>query len=116
LLFITHDLSLVAGFCQRVVVMYAGKIVESAPVEELFLYPQHPYTKRLLDARPKGDGKLLHEIPGMPPNPRQPLEGCAFLPRCHNPLQICLEKSPPLFSSEEKHHSACWHQDPRSFV
>ena len=83
-IFITHDMSVVAHFCDRVLVMYAGKIVESAPVDVLFSRPQHPYTRRLLQAIPRLDQpkeRHLCPIEGMPPTLSLPLSGCSFCAR-----------------------------------
>lgn len=113
LLLITHDLSIVAGFCDRVLVMYAGKIVESAPVEELFAHPKHPYTQRLLQAIPRLDlakNKPLLSIEGSPPLLSKPIAGCAFAARCPHAMKICKRETPPLFNQR----SACWKHDPRA--
>ena len=112
-IFITHDLSVAAGFCDRIIVMYAGQIVEDATAEELFSNPQHPYTKRLLQSIPKLDDnhEPLVPIPGCPPNLSRPILGCSFCPRCPDAMNICAKKSPPLFSPKEGHFSACWKHD-----
>ncbi|HTU07106.1 MAG TPA: ABC transporter ATP-binding protein, partial [Trebonia sp.] len=82
-IWITHDLSVVAGLADTVAVMYGGRIVEQAPVDDLFERPVHPYTRALLAARPRiGDRSPLAAIPGSPPSPLQPPPGCAFYPRC----------------------------------
>ncbi len=113
-LLITHDLSIVASFCDRVMVMYAGQIVEEATVTELFANPQHPYTQRLLQSIPRIDGKgdKLHPIAGSPPDLSTPLEGCAFCSRCTETMNICRTETPPLFHSNN-HNSRCWLLDPR---
>lgn len=119
IVFITHDLSIVAGFCDRVIVMYAGKIVEEAPVDKLFREPKHPYTKKLLESIPRLDtspDKPLNPIAGAPPNLSLPIVGCSFAPRCPCPLNICFKEAPPLFSLSKDHSSACWHHDPRSSI
>lgn len=116
ILFITHDLSIVAGFCDRVLVMYAGKIVESAKTENLFKNPKHPYTRRLLESLPRLDlekEKLLKPIPGCPPDLTSLKEGCSFLPRCSHPLKICQLCSPALYDVGPAHESACFHHDIR---
>jgi len=116
ILFITHDLSIVSSFCHRAVVMYAGRIVESAPVEKIFRSPNHPYTNRLLQSIPRLDGKsesnLLH-IEGAPPDLSKSLVGCAFCPRCDKAMNICCKQSPPDFSVSEKHVTSCWLHDDR---
>ncbi len=111
ILLITHDLSVVAGFCDRVAVMYAGKIVEIAPVEELFYNPKHPYTQKLLQSIPRIDlpkNKMLFPIEGNPPLLNSPIDGCAFHPRCSEALPICREKLPPLHLLKNGCHSRCW--------
>jgi oligopeptide/dipeptide ABC transporter ATP-binding protein len=110
ILLITHDLSVVAGFCDRVLVMYAGKIVESAPVQELFANPQHPYTQRLLQAIPRLDHSTeatLSPIEGRPPELHQMPKGCAFCERCTVSMPICSE-NPPLINVTPTHKTACW--------
>jgi oligopeptide transport system ATP-binding protein len=97
-IFITHDLSLVAGFCDRVIVMYAGEIIEDAPTEELFKNPRHPYTQALLKSIPsltQAQNKALEPIDGMPPDLSKPVIGCSFAPRCPFAMPICKTKSPP---------------------
>lgn len=108
---ITHDLSVVARFCDRIVVMYAGKIVEDAPVEDLFRNPQHPYTQRLLQSIPNvsNPSSSLIPISGSPPDLTKPLPGCSFCPRCSYAMNICQTKTPPLFNNR----AACWLHDPR---
>ena len=113
ILLITHDLSVVAAFCDRVLVMYAGKIVESATVEKLFNHPEHPYTQGLLRAIPRLDlpkERPLIPIIGSPPDLSFPQPGCSFCPRCPVAMNICAEKSPPHFENK----SACWRHDPRA--
>ncbi len=111
ILLITHDLSVVAGFCDRVIVMYAGKIVEVAPVNELFYNPKHPYTQRLLKTIPRIDlpkDHPLFPIDGNPPLLNSVIQGCAFQPRCLTALPICREKLPPLHPLESGCQSRCW--------
>ena len=116
ILLITHDLGVVANFCSRILVMYAGKIIEQAPVEELFCNPQHPYTKLLIAAIPRMDQnkeqKLL-SIAGTPPNLLRELQGCSFCPRCPYAMKICMDQDPPLFMPAREHTSACFLHDKR---
>ncbi len=92
-LLITHDLGVVAETCRRVVVMYAGRILETAPVEQLFKTPRHPYTKALLESLPSTSarGGRLFAIPGRPPDLTQRFTGCPFAPRCRHAAPICAE-------------------------
>lgn len=116
IILITHDLSVVAKCCDRVLVMYAGKIVESATVDELFANPQHPYTQRLLQAIPRLDKcktDPLIPIEGTPPNLSLPLISCGFCARCPSAMKICKEQAPPLFDLGNHHLSACFKHDPR---
>ena len=99
LLLVTHDLGVVAGLADRVAVMYAGRLVEVAPVDELFAAPRHPYTAALLAAVPRlrgDDGGRLSAIPGTPPRPGEPVAGCAFAPRCAHAVQACRDGRPVL--------------------
>ncbi|HET9578365.1 MAG TPA: ABC transporter ATP-binding protein [Usitatibacter sp.] len=108
---ITHDLGVVAEMAQRVVVMYAGRKVEEAPVAELFARPRHPYTRGLLDSMPKLGlrGRRLTEIPGTVPSLMEPIPGCTFAPRCPFATQQCREEYPPLEEKSPGHTAACWH-------
>lgn len=117
ILFITHDLSIVSGFCDKVIVMYAGKIIETASVEDLFKQPKHPYTKRLLESIPRLDLPFDHPlkpIQGSPPDLSLIINGCSFEPRCPYPLKICRKQTPPLFNIKESRKSACWYHDERA--
>jgi peptide/nickel transport system ATP-binding protein len=110
---ITHDLGVVAETCQRVVVMYAGRKVEEAPVLELFDRPAHPYTRGLLASIARGKAgqrvKRLLEIPGMVPSLREPIIGCAFAPRCRHAIERCRKESPELRAvGAGEHTSACF--------
>ncbi|MFQ6019654.1 MAG: ABC transporter ATP-binding protein [Dehalococcoidia bacterium] len=108
---ITHNLGVVARYADRVSVMYAGKIVESAPAKELYRRPLHPYTLGLLRSVPRLDrarkGKL-EPIEGLPPDLAHMPEGCSFHPRCPFVVERCREESPPLLDVGERHRSACW--------
>jgi len=114
---ITHDLGVVAETCQRVVVMYAGRKVEEAPVAELFAQPAHPYTRGLLASiargRAGGRAKRLNEIPGMVPSLREPIRGCAFAPRCRFADARCRTESPDLtpIAGQPRHRAACLRLD-----
>jgi peptide/nickel transport system ATP-binding protein len=105
---ITHDLGVVAEMAQRVVVMYAGRKVEEAAVEDLFARPLHPYTKGLLGSIPKLGGKRLTEIPGMVPSLKDAQPGCLFAPRCHYATDRCRAEKPPLEEQAQGHWIACW--------
>lgn len=110
IILITHDLSVVAGFCDRILVMYAGKIVESASVYDLFKNPRHPYTKRLLDAIPRLDRNKDHPlvpIEGTPPNLFTPIKGCSFCSRCSMAHKLCKEQEPSLKPIAVNHWIAC---------
>ncbi len=112
LILITHDLGVVAGVADRVVVMYAGKVVEDAPTEELFANPRHPYTLGLLASVPRLDEKRhmeLRTIEGAPPDLLKPPTGCPFMPRCFYARSIC-RTMPPLNSmpGNAAHLRACW--------
>jgi peptide/nickel transport system ATP-binding protein len=111
MLFITHDLGLVARFAHRVAVMYAGRIVEFGPVGEIFRAPRHPYTQSLLATIP-GVGNhgqdRLPQIPGTPPDMRHPPKGCAFKERCLGAHARCHEEGPTLSLRDTAHSAACW--------
>ncbi|MBX9924321.1 MAG: ABC transporter ATP-binding protein [Rhabdochlamydiaceae bacterium] len=117
IILITHDLSVVAGFCDRVIVMYAGQIVEVAPVEELFYDPKHPYTQRLLKTIPRIDlpkDTVLSPIEGSPPLLHMPWKGCAFAPRCLDALPHCKTAEPPLYTMKNECSSRCWLREKES--
>ncbi|RUU37657.1 ABC transporter ATP-binding protein [Mesorhizobium sp. M6A.T.Ce.TU.002.03.1.1] len=110
-MFITHDLGVVAETCQRVIVMYAGRIVEQADVIDLFARPAHPYTQGLMRSVPdprRGRQRRLPEIPGIVPSLREPIVGCSFAPRCPFAIDICGEKTPILRDVGSSHAAACW--------
>jgi oligopeptide/dipeptide ABC transporter ATP-binding protein len=108
LILISHDLAVLAETCDRLAVMYAGRIVESGPAAEVFAAPQHPYTKRLLDSLPAIGGRrgVADPIPGSPPDPHDPPEGCTFRPRCPYAADRCLTE-PPLREVAPGRRSAC---------
>lgn len=111
-LFITHDLGVVAELCTRVVVMYLGQIVEEATVENLFTQPLHPYTKGLMKSIPQLDGdrsEKLHVIEGMVPTLNNVPKGCRFAPRCHYADELCREQVPELTEYREGQNVRCWH-------
>ena len=108
---ITHNLALVAGLCQRVIVMYAGRVVEDGPVEEIFANPQHPYTWSLLRSLPRLDGRAgsaLVPVPGSPPDPAVLPPGCTFHPRCPFVEPRCRHQEPELEPVGAGHRARCW--------
>jgi oligopeptide transport system ATP-binding protein len=111
IMLITHDLGVVAEMTQRVMVMYAGKVVEEAPTVDLFTEPLHPYTKGLLESIPRLDQDAhtkLHVIEGSVPNLLNLPPGCAFAPRCPHVMPICREQAPPLETVSEGRRVSCW--------
>jgi oligopeptide/dipeptide ABC transporter ATP-binding protein len=109
LLFITHNLGIVAKMCDRVAVMYAGKIVEQGPVREIFLRPRHPYTQALISSIPKiGSREPLYAIPGQPPDPANLPTGCAFHPRCPRAFDRCSVQEPIDIALGANHRASCW--------
>jgi oligopeptide/dipeptide ABC transporter ATP-binding protein len=110
ILLITHDLGVVAEMCDRVAVMYAGKIVEQGDVRQIFKNPQHPYTKGLLNSIPKltGERERLHPIDGNVPSLRNMPKGCRFAPRCPFAMEKCFEQDPEFYEIEGGHKSRCW--------
>lgn len=110
IIFITHDLGVVATIADRIAVMYAGKIVEIGTVEDIFYDPRHPYTWGLLGSLPTLDSQddYLYNIPGMPPNLLNPPKGDAFAIRNKNALKIDYEKEPPMFKINDAHSAATW--------
>jgi oligopeptide transport system ATP-binding protein len=110
IIWITHDLGVIAGLAQRVMVMYAGFIIEEAQVKDLYADPQHPYTVGLLNSLPRIDRSeesQLADIPGMPPLLLEEPKGCPFAPRCIYIFEGCSTR-PPLITVGENHRSACW--------
>ena len=108
IILITHDLGVVARMAHDVVVMYAGQVVESGPVDDVFYRCAHPYTEGLKAAMPSNrhTDQTLHIIPGSPPDLFAPPSGCAFAARCDKAMAICVRQSPPVFG--DKHQAACW--------
>ena len=109
LVLISHDLSVVAELCERIVVMYAGEIVEEAPVDRLFAAPAHPYTRGLIGSMPPmiGGARRLTAIPGSVPEPWNMPPGCAFAPRCPIAIAACHEH-PPMIQTAPGHRAACF--------
>jgi oligopeptide/dipeptide ABC transporter ATP-binding protein len=110
MIFITHNIGIVAKMCDNVAVMYAGKLVERAPVRTLFNQPAHPYTEALLHAVPKltDRSKRLWSIEGQPPDLANPPTGCPFNPRCPKAEDRCRREVPPEFQVGENHYTRCW--------
>jgi oligopeptide transport system ATP-binding protein len=116
MIWITHDLGVVAGMADRVIVMYAGFIVEEAEVDDLYDNPCHPYTLALLQALPRADrrrDKNLKSIQGVPPNLLVEPIGCPFAPRCEFVQEKCVRENPQLVNIEDTHKVACW-VDPKT--
>jgi oligopeptide/dipeptide ABC transporter ATP-binding protein len=114
LIFITHNLGIVAKMCDRLAVMYAGQVVESGPVSRIFNAPAHPYTRALLNSIPRiGDpDQRLTAIDGQPPNLAVLPPGCAFAPRCPQAVARCREAAPPPFALDEGRIARCWLVEP----
>ena len=110
MILITHDLGIVAEICDKVAIMYAGQIVEYASVEKVYNNPSHPYTNGLFNSIPKLDTEeeWLEEIHGLPPEPTEQIEGCAFSPRCPNCMEICKHKKPGITHIDEEHYVRCF--------
>jgi oligopeptide transport system ATP-binding protein len=108
-IFITHDLGVVASFCKDVNVMYAGRIVESASTEEIFAHPRHPYNAALQQSIPAlhKKGELLFTIPGLPPDLTIDVPGCSFAPRCAHATDRCQKESPSLQQTVANHRTSC---------
>jgi oligopeptide transport system ATP-binding protein len=110
IIWITHDLGIVAGLAEKVIVMYAGFIVEQAQVDDIYDQPRHPYTQGLLGSLPRLDEtthEQLKSIEGFPPDLVQMPQGCPFQPRCAHVYEKC-SQNPPLFAVSSNHSSACW--------
>jgi oligopeptide transport system ATP-binding protein len=107
---ITHDLGVVAGMTDKIIVMYAGKVFEQAPTKELFATPANPYTKGLLKSVPDPaheEGKPLYQIPGLPPDVAHLPPGCPFAERCDRATDLCHNEFPPFVQINENHWSLC---------
>jgi len=113
ILLITHDLGVVAEMCDRVIVMYAGQVVEEGTVREVLKDPQHPYTKGLIRSLPRIDEKnqTLYSIKGTVPRPKMDRVGCRFAPRCEFAFDQCIKQSPDLFSLDNGRQSRCFLHD-----
>lgn len=117
IIFITHDLGVVAEICHRVIVMYGGMIMEEGSVDEIFDFPMHPYTIGLMKSIPsieQDKDEILIPIPGSPPDMLNPPPGCPFAPRCAYVRNICIGKCPPYRTVSEGHRSMCWLLDPKA--
>lgn len=111
IIMITHDLGIVASMCEKIAVMYAGRIVEYGTTDEIFYEPKHEYTKGLLRSIPKLDAKeheKLVPIEGTPIDLLNPPKGCPFAPRCNNCMKICLREMPPVTTFGDVHYTQCW--------
>ena len=108
---ITHSLGVVAGVCDTIVVMYAGRIVERGTTEDIFYNTKHPYTQGLIKSVPRldrDDESRLFSIEGQPPNVVDLPDCCPFYPRCHKALPVCKNRYPPVVDFSGTHHAACW--------
>ncbi|HEV7546407.1 MAG TPA: ABC transporter ATP-binding protein, partial [Reyranella sp.] len=110
ILLITHNIAVVASLCRRLIVMYAGRVVEDGPTDEVLSAPQHPYTWSLLQSVPRIDRAIgrLTAIKGQPPDPAAPLGGCKFHPRCPRAERRCTEEEPLLEQTSPSHAVRCW--------
>jgi oligopeptide/dipeptide ABC transporter ATP-binding protein len=110
MIFVTHDLGIVARICDRVAVMYGGRIVEIGPVRRIFTAPAHPYTRALLEAIPRLGARRarLTAIEGQPPDMARLPQGCAFAPRCPDVMERCRVEAPPESRVAESHATRCW--------
>lgn len=114
LILVSHDVSVVSAVCDRIVVMYAGRVVEQGPTATVLSQPRHPYTAGLLASLPRLDRpqvKRLASIPGQPPDPTDSIEGCRFGPRCALHVAACDRRSPPMQSLDDMHSAACIRAD-----
>ena len=115
IVFITHDLGVVAQLCDSVAVMYAGRVVEYNDIRELFRRPRHPYTAGLMQSNPVFGRRQerLYSMEGQPPDLVSPSTGCAFAARCPHVQPICREQTPPPVAMDERHFYACWRDAPQ---
>lgn len=116
MIWITHDLGVIAGLADRMAVMYGGFIIETAPVKSLYAMPTHPYTLGLLNSLPRMDvdtARRLESIDGVPPILMQKSTSCPFAPRCTFVVEHCLQENPPLLETSPDHFTACW-VDPKT--
>jgi len=105
---VAHDMSVMANFCTKIAIMYAGNIVEIGKTQDIFSHPLHPYTKLLIDSLPKiGDKRGLKGIPGSPPDLASPPSGCRFHPRCPQAMPICSREEPQFLEHGGEHSVAC---------
>ena len=116
LLLITHNLGIVAEACDRMAVMYAGRIAEDGAVREVFANSAHPYTRELLRSTISLSTTELSHIPGSPPNLVSPPPGCRFHPRCPDAMQVCRRKTPPMVRLDADHRAACWRNGPSDAI
>jgi peptide/nickel transport system ATP-binding protein len=116
ILFITHNLGIIAEACDRVAVMYAGRIVEQGPVADVFASPQHPYTRDLLASTISLSTTGLHYIEGAPPDLSAPPTGCRFHPRCPHAMQVCRDQFPVPVEIGRGHPVECWLHGPAELI
>jgi peptide/nickel transport system ATP-binding protein len=116
LLLITHNLGIVAEACDRMAVMYAGRIAEDGPVREVFADPAHPYTRELLRSTISLDTTALHSIPGAPPNLIDPPSGCRFHPRCPSAMAVCNQRQPVEQHPGPGQRVFCWLHGPSELI
>lgn len=111
MIYISHDIGVIAQVCDRIAVMYAGKIVEMGPTDAVFRRSVHPYARSLMTAFPRlrGPKRELISLPGEPPDLISPPTGCRFHPRCANATEVCMEQPPPWRQHGDDHMAACWH-------
>ncbi len=116
LIFITHNLGIVAKMCDQLAVMYAGRVVEHGPVSQIFSAPVHPYTKALLGSIPRmtDNRERLTAIEGQPPDLASLPPGCSFAPRCPSADARCRVEAPPQFAVDAAHGARCWLAAPRA--
>jgi peptide/nickel transport system ATP-binding protein len=116
ILLITHNLGIIAEACERVAVMYAGRIAEQGDARAVFAHPAHPYTRELLASTISLSTTELHYIAGAPPDLIQPPTGCRFHPRCPDAMTICPRRHPPIVTTELNQRVACWLHGPDDLI